>query len=336
LNWKYSENPFLATPSFIVVRHLGEIVGMRGFYGGKWNLAENEAATIQPHADDLIIHPDHRNRGLYWEIHNASLQWAKRNGFRTLVSLSAGQATQQLSLAAGWQEVGDLENIYRSVVTPSTYRPLYSYARRAKNRFRKIAARSRSNRSSPPSNRSLNKALATIITIKTPRIEVSSEADYLGMSSLSESARSAEFGSPRSEVFLRWRLKNPVKKYRFVYWRDSSLRGYVMLSWSQEDPYRITVADYAVESPDIFYELLDALVCSRRGDFSMMSSTLLDSLLRTAENLGFQSDPNFKKGTQRRFMIYALGESDLPVALRNGARTYPSRWHVSLLDTMHA
>lgn len=336
LNWKYSENPFLTTPSFMVIRHLGEIVGMRGFYGGKWNLTENEATTTLPHADDLIIHPDHRNRGLYWELHNAGVQWAERKGFPALVSVSAGQVAQKLSLAAGWQEVGDLENIYHSVLPPSNHSPLYSYARRAKARLRKIAARSNNNRSSPPSDRSLDKALATIITVKTPRIELSSEADYLGMSALSESARPAEYGSPRSEVFLRWRLKNPMKKYRFVYWRDSSLRGYVVLSWAKEDPYRIMIADYAVESPDLFYELLDALVCSRRGDFSMMSSTLPDSLLRTAENLGFQSDPNFKKGVRRRFMVYTLSKSDLPVALRNDEKSYPSRWHVSLLDTMHA
>jgi GNAT superfamily N-acetyltransferase len=337
LRWKYCENPFLTSPIFLVVRYGHQIVGMRGLVGTCWISPDGKNLTTVPHVDDLIIHPQHRNHGLFLRIHQATVTAAKERGFSELISLSGGVMTQKLSLACGWQSLGPLERIHRCSSHPRISLGIRIPAlRRGHYLLRRIRSRIGLIRFRLPSDRSLDRAFDNLVSKASPRIQLASEADYAAMSSLSESTASGLVRAPRSETFLRWRLNNPHRKYRFVFWRDSRLRGYLVLAWSEKRNNRVMIADYAVENICVFNELLDALVQPKTGQLRMMSSTVPDEMCRSAETAGFERDPNFEKDIRRRFLVYRTAESTCPDSLALPASAYPDRFRVSLLDTMHA
>jgi hypothetical protein len=337
LQWKYCENPFLTSPIFLAVRYGREIVGMRGLVGTCWMSPDGKNQTIIPHVDELIIHPQHRNRGLFLRIHQATVTAARDRGFSELISLSGGVMTQKLSLACGWKSLGALERIHRCSSHPRKSLGTCIPALQLGNYLlRRISSRFGLIRFKLPSDRSLDRAFDNLISKASPRIQLASEADHAAMSSLSESTASELVRAPRSETFLRWRLNNPHRKYRFVFWRDSSLRGYLVLAWTEKSSNRVMIADYAVENIHVFNELLDALVQSKTGQLSIMSSTVPDEMRRSAEAEGFERDPNFEKDIRRRFLVYRTAESTCPDSLALPASAYPDRFRVSLLDTMNA
>ena len=337
LRWKYLENPFFREPTFIVVRHGDQIVGMRGLYGTCWTGGSAGDSTILPHADDFIVHPDHRKQGLGKMIQDTMVAVAKKQGFPSVISLSGNDRTQEISLAGGWKALGELEQIYRYPGTREKGpRSQLNLLKRGKQVLRMTAKRFGYGPNKVASNRSVNQALKHIATEDSPRVQISSDADYAGMSSLAESVTSDQLRAPRSEAFLRWRLDNPHRKYRFIYWRDSSLRGYMILAWTTRNPYRVIIADHAVENTVVFTELMGSVVRSQRGWLSMMSSTLPDSLLRVARTAGFNSDPSFEKGPRKRFLFYPLADQVQSSVFGESQSTYPSRWHVNLLDTMNS
>ena len=40
LRWKYEQNPYVARPLIYMAVHEGEVVGMRGVYGARWQVGE--------------------------------------------------------------------------------------------------------------------------------------------------------------------------------------------------------------------------------------------------------------------------------------------------------
>lgn len=62
-DWKYDNNPFVGFVPMYVTEHEGEIVGARPFFA--LSMAIGETRTLTLHAGDLMVHPDHRRRGLF-------------------------------------------------------------------------------------------------------------------------------------------------------------------------------------------------------------------------------------------------------------------------------
>jgi GNAT superfamily N-acetyltransferase len=335
LRWKYLDNPLLQPPIMIVVRYGKRIVGMRGIVGTHWRFSDAGEPLLLGHADDLIIDPEHRNRGLFLRINEAMVDVARNRGFDHLISLSSGEGTQKLSLLCGWKALGELERMYRDPARSGDQSRRAAQTRDGGWRiYRAIRGRLGYDRVRPPSDRAVKRSLRRTVTSTSPRTEISAEADLESMSSLASAVYSGRSRPSRDEAFLEWRLRNPQRKYRYVYWRDSRLRGYLILAWTRRDAKTVLVADHAAESEPVFLELLDACTRSRHGALSLISSTLSASELRAAEAAGFTRDPDYEKDQMRQFLFYPLaGSAEL---LLPGAKsaTFPEEWHVDLLDTM--
>ena len=311
-----------------MVRHGDEIVGMRGLYGTLWRLRAGTDQVVIPHADDLIIHPDHRNRGLFLVLHQATVTAAETLGFPAILSLSGGATTQQLSLVCGYVALGDLNRLCQPMVTPSPLRRIRGHAvrqLRANGLFSPTVAR----------GVMASGVWRGVGNARNSHIDISPEADHPAMGLLASQAPGRS-GSVHSEAFLRWRLANPDRSYRFVYWRDSHLRGYLVLAWDPVKPHRFLIADHAVEDPAVLAELLDAL--GRRDDieFVVMSTAETDSQARSA---AFVPDPDQSVESRRRFLFFPIGHAtalgDLgPGDNDQGGLGLPAGWNISLLDTM--
>lgn len=122
LEWKYYRNPYMDDPVIHVALSKGQVVGMRGVYGAKWEVGNPAQQFIIPCAGDLVVAPDHRDVGLLLKILEAAaidlatsypVAYVKGRAQRLpsmyVFSLSAGPASQLASLLTGWRNVGYLE-----------------------------------------------------------------------------------------------------------------------------------------------------------------------------------------------------------------------------------
>jgi GNAT superfamily N-acetyltransferase len=336
LRWKYEENPFITQPLLFVVRYGKQVVGLRGLVGTSWQLGPKQGAIVLPHADDLIIHPDHRNRGLFLLLNDATATAAKDRGFGVMVSLSGGDVTQKISLLAGWKALGELQRLYLGPAQqPSGQRdPGRSVLTRMDYRLKALARGLGFSPGAHLQNRRADRVFQRIVASTNDRITGSREADPPAMSALAESAEPQKYRGTRTETFLRWRLGNPDRTYRFLYWHDSRLRGYLVLSLSGTAGSPVMVADYAVEHPEILSDLFDGLKKSNTTEYSLMGSTLPEDHLTCAEAAGFVPDPTFLKDQRRRFLYFPLNPSAVPEPFSKETESDPALWRVSLLDTM--
>src|SRR5215468_1001702 len=90
LEWHYERNPYMRTPFMHLALSAGQVVGMRGMYGAKWQIGCPAQTFLAPGASDLVIAPDHRNRGLVAKIMEAAAADLVDNGYTYAFNLSAG------------------------------------------------------------------------------------------------------------------------------------------------------------------------------------------------------------------------------------------------------
>jgi GNAT superfamily N-acetyltransferase len=331
LRWKYQDNPFLPEPMIQLVRLGEEVVGMRGLFGTAWRFGAGRATTVLPHADDLIIHPDHRNRGLFLRLNESALEAARSRGFSAVLSLSGGPVTQRLQRAAGWTCLGDLERWYRDGSHHGT-----RWRIRGRNRVERTARHFGFSPGAVPSNGTVDRRLHAIAQAGGHPVSGSVEADLRAMAELAESSSPADARSCRTVEFLRWRLSNPHRRYRFLYWRDSGLRGYMILAWKGRDPLRITVADYAASDTEVLGEMLDVLVAAEPHEYRVLASSLPPLHRSAFRRAGFAADPSFSREQRGRFLFFPFVSSEAPATRALEAVPYPDGWRLGLLDTMSA
>lgn len=65
-SWKYIDNPYFEGIPVIVVTHGGLIVGARGYFALNINIGGRLFLGLQ--SGDLMVHPDHRRKGLFREM----------------------------------------------------------------------------------------------------------------------------------------------------------------------------------------------------------------------------------------------------------------------------
>ena len=74
LERKYERNPYTAAPLVYLALYDGHVVGMRGMVGARWEIGLASQAVRALSAGDSVVHPSHRNRGLFAKIMRAALQ----------------------------------------------------------------------------------------------------------------------------------------------------------------------------------------------------------------------------------------------------------------------
>src|SRR5262245_31682246 len=97
LRWKYFDNPYFREPLLYLAFTGDRLIGMRGAMGTRWEVGHPVERHTLPYADDLVIDPAFRGRGLHGIIMRFALDDLARRGYRYVINLSAGHVTRLLS-----------------------------------------------------------------------------------------------------------------------------------------------------------------------------------------------------------------------------------------------
>jgi GNAT superfamily N-acetyltransferase len=289
VDWKYHQNPYLADPLIFLAVHAGRVVAMRGMFGALWEIGTPAEHVVVPCADDFVIAPEHRNRGLVAQIMNATIDGVAAGGYRYAFSLSAGPVTMMASLATGWRSVGSMRAVERRKVEgllarasarlrtlPLLWRyadPLTRLQYRLERPFAHLDREAR---------RAAGSLAAGVRVEPVPRVDAMADL-------VRRLGHDGRIRHVRDELYLAWRYRNPLYEYRFLFRAADRLEGYLVLRADRKDPARgVNVVDWEATTPVLREELLRTAV--DWGNFpqlTLWAATVPTDTLAAVSSAGF-------------------------------------------------
>jgi GNAT superfamily N-acetyltransferase len=299
LSWKYLQNPHVSEPLIYLAMRRERVVGMRGFVGSEWQFGSPRQRVVLPLAADAVIAPDHRNRGLMTLLMEIALKDLTQKGYKYVLSMEARRVTVMSQVTTGWRSVGSLQPMERQVarskstqceqpslrnasLTASVYRRLRNIAGKM-HAFPRDSQANQFHVLDSISSRCNQEVGRHIMIEKAPRprdmMELASRLDDDG-----------RIRQVRNEEYYYWRFQNPRSKYRFLFWSDSKMEGYLVLqttAFPSDEPIRII--DWEATSDRVRLELLNAAI-QLVPDYTLLtwSATLSEKEHRILEAAGFQ------------------------------------------------
>ncbi len=311
LDWKYGRNPYVDSRLIYVALHRGQVVGMRGIWGAKWQIGHPCQTLVAPCAGDLVIDPAHRNHGVYTKIMKAALKDLAAREYTYVFNLSANPVNYLGSLMAGWRSAGALQTARWRSKQGTTYRLLHRYISR-------LSVLSSGKNRGPFYSLDRNGVLhrgegdSHVNVERNPRLEVMAElVERIG--------NDGRIRHVRDQQYFAWRFQSPLSAYRFLYWQGARLEGYLVLRTSVY-PHRfgegVSIVDWEATNLQIRADLLQAAVLW--GNFSQLtiwSETLPVEVKRVLQGTGFELSNDAK----------SLGYSYRAGANRTGVLVRPVR-----------
>jgi len=290
-DWKYGRNPYLAEPLIYLAMRNGRAVGMRGFFGVQWEGGNPPQRCVGLYADDLVIAPEHRNRGLIPKIMTAAFEDLANRGYDYVFNLSAGPVTFLSSLSTGWRSAGStqpmrwrpwrasLQSVLHRLVKQSS---LVSLAGDVLGRAPKVRG-SLADLGQEQVKRALD-AVPGISFEEAPRCgDMAELVERLGSSGRIRHVRDAQY--------YEWRFQNPLSRYRFLFWGKDRLGGYLVLQQCTSElanREEVNVVDWEASSAEIRAELLRAaLALARTSQITVWSATLPHETTELLSKSGF-------------------------------------------------
>ncbi len=326
LRWKYSHNPYLDEGLIRLAIHDGQVVAMRGLFGALWEVGDAAPPHLLPYADDFVVAPAHRNRGIAHRVMTAVLDAGAERGLLFAVGLSAGPVTFVNSLATGWRAAGSFQSVWRHPSPGRLQRRVYALARR----IGLDRERPRPSRLFDRLDRRGRRAAGRISLAREPRPREMAEL-------IRRLPWDGRIRHVRDEAYLAWRLRNPLHVYRFLFRDEGGVQGYLVLS-DHPEPGSVNIADWEAVDDRVRAGLLDAAL--RGGRFRHVhawtagASPPIQALLHAR---GFVGAPT---GGVRGggLLVRRLGEADPGAAWMIGNREALriANWDLRILYSMTA
>lgn len=264
--WKYENNPYIgdAMPIYVAL-HQGKVVAMRGYFSAEW-IFDGRRLPHCLSAADAFVHPDHRRRGLFNELTTLAQQDLP---VAFVLILSAGPSSMSVPgyLKLGWQQIGAWQGaMYRAPVRQASVPVATAVSPHLGQRIFNRVAR--------PLTRLLASEQATGVFPKLDEtfrreqkryrghLQVEAVASAQDMAQLAARLRrTGRFHHVRDESYFAWRFQNPFCQYRFLYWQDGGLQGYLVLQqWIKRHRTLVNIVDWEFADADVLEKLLQAAV----------------------------------------------------------------------------
>ncbi|MET0164078.1 MAG: GNAT family N-acetyltransferase [Vicinamibacterales bacterium] len=309
LEWKYEQNPYANEGRIYLAFHNDLLVGMRGFYGSRW---EGGVPTRQMPvlvADDLLVGEHHRNRGLVTHIMQTAFEDLRDSGARFVLNLSGATLTVLNSLAMGWKTVGRARPMNRRPVglVPLRVQRLFSKERPPFTRFDRAAVGETQPRPD---------AMARLIQ----RIGYDGRLRHV-----------------RDRSYFDWRFRNPFREYRFLYAGDEELDGYLVLT-REKNSQTVGIVDLEAINGRVRAGLLKAAVTGGAfRDVGIWTSTADTQMLEQLAALKFEPPDSQPAALGQPFLIRMIDLNPPEEAWRlEGGRQLleASNWDFRMLYSM--
>jgi hypothetical protein len=270
--WKHERNPYVDTPLIYVVLRSGKVVGMRGMFGAKWQIGSPGQTFLVPCASDLVIAPDHRDRGLYTKIMKAAFADLSDLGYRYVFNLSANPVNFLGSLTMGWRTIGDLQTMHRRAYHKTIPHRLRSYLTR-------MSFTSSTKKQDPfhsldeNSTKRRGKISHYVSVEQTPRPKAMAEL-------VKRIVNDGRIRQSRDPDYFEWRFNNPLSSYRFLFWEESRLEGYLILQTRlNDDTSTVKLADWEAANLQVRTDLLQAaLLLGNFDNLKIWTATFPDEV----------------------------------------------------------
>jgi len=257
-DWKHEQNPYVNEILIYLAVRKGKVVGMRGMYGAKWQIGKPKREFVGLCGSDLVIEPAYRKSGIFRKMVRFALNDLAKLGYTYVFSLSAVLITRLGFLNMGWQSVGSFHTM---VLRMSTNRPLrYPY----KRSFLSSVEEEHPFYSLDRNSKELQNELNPCISVeKNPRPrEMNNLIERIGAGSRIQQVRNQEY--------FAWRFKNPLSHYRFFFWEDNGLNGYLVLQTPvYTDERTVNIVDWEATDTQIRSDLLHAAI--HLGNFECLT-----------------------------------------------------------------
>lgn len=282
LEWKYYGNPYISQPIIFLALCDGKVVGMRGMYGANWEVGVPRQQFLVPCAGDVVISPDHRNKGLFRMMTAVSLNYLAENDYKYALNLSAGITTHLSSLAMGWKSIGIMKKMERRQIKNKVSEYIAKFYNRrtfTDQRINNSPFYSLDEKSFHSKSNSYN------------YVHVGQSPQPKEMADLIERiGYDGRIRHLRDSKYFAWRYRNPFSIYRFLFWQRRRLEGYLVLRSSvNRQSNVINIVDGEATDVQIIRELLHLAI--KWGNFyrlNILSRTLKDSFVRILGNFGFK------------------------------------------------
>ncbi len=311
LDWKYTHNPYLEKPIICLAMRNGQVVGMRCMFGMRWEGGQAGQTFRCLQDADAVVHPEHRRRGLLDRMNTMVLAEGKRNHLDYVFTLSGNQFSIASILKQGWHSVGEVQALQRPARREEDSRmrklvrrlPLLpSVYRRLRTAASDLAA------SSPGSYapyEAFDRRCASRRAGEFSRVQVEKAPRPQAMAALvARVGHDGRLRHVRDQEFFAWRFQNPLSEYRFLFWADVGLEGYLVLHMAAqpgEAPW-CTIVDWEATSTLARAELLEAAIWW--GDFENLvvwSATLSDQIKSLLNECSFNLFPAAETNAENAF-----------------------------------
>jgi GNAT superfamily N-acetyltransferase len=279
--WKYERNPYLDSPLIFLALYEGKVVAMRGMFGARWEVGSPSNTVLGLCTEDLVVAPEHRKRGLMTLIMKYTFHELAKGEYSHIFSLSAAAVTMIASLAMGWRNVGSGKPMRRQ---PGKAPFLFRLQRNIRGRHlvrqyshHRFPIRQWVERQRPfiyLDRKRLHRGWEV-----NPRISVQNEPRPEAMAELvKQIGCDGRIRHVRDSTYFSWRFQNPLSRYRFLFWDEDGLKGYLVLQ-EYVTPYlsktRVNIVDWEAVNSHVSSELLRAAVrCCGLFDMEIWSATL--------------------------------------------------------------
>jgi GNAT superfamily N-acetyltransferase len=326
-DWKYERNPYVAEPLIYVALCEGQAVGMRGFFGTRWTAGSPAQELVALYADDFVIAPEHRNRGLASRIMATAFSDLAARGYHYLVNLSPGPVTYLSSLAMGWRSVGLMRPMRRRRWRARIARRLPWISRRTSGRVPFADVDATWNR----------------LRRRNPKLSVDTSPCCEPMAQLVARSGETRLRHVRDAQYFQWRFEQPLSRYRFLYWTDRQLEGYLVLQEYVSGyavKHVINIVDWEASTDAVRGELLHlAVALVRRRNLVVWSAGLSDTARAALAHSGFRADRQPDSSAHQRdvLLIRPTGQSRADDSWQFAGRRLLDleNWDVRMLYSMH-
>ncbi len=339
LAWKYRQNPYIDEPRIYLALCDGQVVGMLGSFGLQWEI--DQAPNLRSLSlADLVVEPAHRNRQLFPALIEFALADLAQRGYSFVFDLTASPEVALVMLINGWRSLylqsAHRANVQPAVVSPERlprlrtgYRQLRSYAENSTlfsagyQQLRQLKQRL----TAQPAPRPVTHPFQRFDHHHRQHHQIQGRAQHHAPITMQMTPQPAAMAAllgrlpqdqrmrhVRDENYFNWRFQNPLSDYRFLFWGNSQLEGYLVLQTSvnaQDDTAWVNIVDWEATNAQVQADLLQAaLTWGEFKEVEIWSATLAEPAKQLLGQAGFHFCN--RTGSARRdlrgarLMVYAL------------------------------